>query len=105
MHSRKTTSKSIFVSSTFRDMKSERDAIRDFVIPSVNEFASKYGRAVEIIDLRWGVDTTSLSEAEQSRKVLRTSPSLSSALKHPVVGPSGIRNKVDDVPFCGLVPP
>ena len=65
-------SKSIFISSTFRDMQAERDALRDFVLPRVNEFAAKYGRAVEIIDLRWGVDTASISEAEQNKKVLRT---------------------------------
>jgi tetratricopeptide (TPR) repeat protein len=68
----KTTNKSIFVSSTFRDMQAERDALRDFVLPRVNEFASKYGRAVEIIDLRWGVDTASVSEEDQNKKVLRT---------------------------------
>jgi len=68
----KTSNKSIFVSSTFRDMQTERDALRDFVLPKVNEFAARYGRAVEIIDLRWGVDTAAVSEAEQNRKVLRT---------------------------------
>jgi len=68
----KPTNKSIFVSSTFRDMQAERDALRDFVLPRVNEFAAKYGRAVEVIDLRWGVDTAAVSEAEQNHKVLRT---------------------------------
>jgi len=53
-------------------MESECDALRDYVLPQVNEFASKYGRAVEIIDLRWGVDTDSVSEEEQNHKVLRT---------------------------------
>jgi tetratricopeptide (TPR) repeat protein len=53
-------------------MQAERDALRDFVLPRVNEFSAKYGRAVEIIDLRWGVDTASVSEAEQNQKVLRT---------------------------------
>jgi tetratricopeptide (TPR) repeat protein len=72
MHARKTTNKSIFVSSTFRDMQAERDALRDFVLPRVNEFAARYGRAVEIIDLRWGVDTAAVSEEDQNRKVLRT---------------------------------
>jgi hypothetical protein len=72
MPAKKNTNKSIFISSTFRDMQTERDALRDFVLPRVNEFASKYGRAVEIIDLRWGVDTASVSEEEQNRKVLRT---------------------------------
>ena len=68
-----TQNKSIFVSSTFRDMQAERDALRDRVLPRVNEFAEKYGRSVELIDLRWGVDTSSAeSEAEQYKKVLRT---------------------------------
>jgi len=68
-----TQNKSIFVSSTFRDMQAERDALRDLVLPRVNEFAGKYGCSVELIDLRWGVDTTSVeSEAEQNTKVLCT---------------------------------
>jgi len=72
MKPKKNTNKSIFVSSTFRDMQSERDALRDQVLPRVNEFASQYGRAVELIDLRWGVDTSAISEKEQNCKVLRT---------------------------------
>ena len=72
MSAKKTANKSIFVSSTFRDMQAERDALRDFVLPRVNEFAEKYGRAVEIIDLRWGVDTAAVSEEEQNKRVLRT---------------------------------
>ena len=72
MPSRKCRNKSIFVSSTFRDMQAERDALRDFVLPKVNEFAARYGCAVELIDLRWGVDTASVSEEEQTHKVLRT---------------------------------
>ena len=72
MPKKKATNKSIFISSTFRDMQAERDALRDMVLPRVNEFAAKYGRVVELIDLRWGVDTTATSEAEQNHKVLRT---------------------------------
>jgi tetratricopeptide (TPR) repeat protein len=72
MKNERTRNKSIFVSSTFRDMQAERDALRDFVIPHVNEFAARYGRAVELTDLRWGVDTSSVSEEEQNHKVLRT---------------------------------
>jgi hypothetical protein len=72
MPDKKTANKSIFVSSTFRDMQAERDALRDFVLLRVNEFAAKYGHAVEIIDLRWGVDTASVSEAEQNHKLLCT---------------------------------
>jgi hypothetical protein len=53
-------------------MQFERDMLRDIVLPKVNAFASLYGRAVEIIDLRWGVDTANTTEAEQNNKVLRT---------------------------------
>jgi len=63
---------SIFISSTFRDMQLERDILRDLVLPRVREFAAKYGNDVELIDLRWGVDTSLVSEEEQNRKVLRT---------------------------------
>lgn len=62
----------IFVSSTFRDMQTERDILRDVVLPQINEFAAQYGCRVELVDLRWGVDTTGASEEEQSRKVLYT---------------------------------
>ncbi len=72
MQNGKNANKSIFVSSTFKDMQSERDALRDYVLPMVNDFAAKYDSAVELIDLRWGVDTASVSEAEQNHKVLRT---------------------------------
>ncbi|MDL2273024.1 DUF4062 domain-containing protein [Oscillospiraceae bacterium OttesenSCG-928-G22] len=64
--------KSIFVSSTFKDMQAERDLLRDRVIPALNEFAAPYGKVVEMIDLRWGVDTANMSEEESSRQVLHT---------------------------------
>jgi|GEM_PF-5868116 len=72
LRGKKKLNKSIFVSSTFRDMQAERDAMRDYVLPKVNEFASRYGRTIELIDLRWGVDTAAVSEEEQNNKVLRT---------------------------------
>jgi tetratricopeptide (TPR) repeat protein len=69
---KKTTSKSIFVSSTFRDMQAERDILRDIVMPKINAFATEYGEYVELIDLRWGVNTADVSEEEQNNKVLHT---------------------------------
>lgn len=45
---------SIFVSSTFRDMQFERDALRDISVPIINETAAKYGERVSFCDLRWG---------------------------------------------------
>ena len=38
--------KTLFVSSTFQDMQSERDAIRDIVLPRLNAEAQKYGQSV-----------------------------------------------------------
>ena len=66
------TSKTIFISSTFRDMQSERDILRDIALPKINMFAAEYGAQVELVDLRWGVDTADVSEEEQNHKVLRT---------------------------------
>lgn len=62
----------IFVSSTFRDMQLERDAIHDRVLPLLREFASAYGTDVSVVDLRWGVDTSVVDEAEQERKVIHS---------------------------------
>lgn len=62
--------KSIFVSSTFRDMQYERDMIQSRVLPELQDFAGKYGRTVDFIDLRWGVDTSGLQDDESGRKVL-----------------------------------
>ena len=62
---------SVFVSSTFRDMQLERDAIHSTVLPRLRELADAYGTDVSVIDLRWGVDTSGTTEAEQERKVVR----------------------------------
>ena len=60
----------IFVSSTFRDMQLERDALQTRVLPLINETAEKYGQTVSFCDLRWGIDTSDLESEEGSRKVL-----------------------------------
>ena len=62
--------KSIFVSSTFRDMHEERDIIHERVMPALNEYAARYGESVSFCDLRWGVNTQDLESEEGSRKVL-----------------------------------
>lgn len=63
---------SVFVSSTFRDMQDERDALRDLVLPGLRETVSEYGVGADFVDLRWGVDTSDVSESEQDAKVLKT---------------------------------
>lgn len=61
---------SIFVSSTFKDMQFERDAIRDISAPIINEIAKKYGEKVSFCDLRWGINTEDLDDEISERKVL-----------------------------------
>ncbi|MEG1433913.1 DUF4062 domain-containing protein, partial [Eubacterium sp.] len=62
--------KSIFISSTFKDMQSERDIIQTDVLPELRDYARKYGESVHFVDLRWGVDTSDLESEEGARKVL-----------------------------------
>lgn len=62
--------KKIFISSTFNDMHAERDYIKTRVIPWINEDLKSYNTSIQVTDLRWGINTESLSESEQERKVL-----------------------------------
>ncbi len=62
--------KTIFVSSTFKDMQLERDALQEFALPNINLLARKYGDNVAFCDLRWGVNTENLTEEEGNNKVL-----------------------------------
>ena len=63
--------KNIFISSTFRDMQAERDLVQERVLPALQDEARKYGDNVGVIDLRWGVDTSTLETEEGTAKVLR----------------------------------
>jgi len=45
----------IFVSSTFSDLKAERDALQRYVFPRLRELCAKSGARFQAIDLRWGV--------------------------------------------------
>ena len=62
--------KSIFVSSTFRDMHYERDVLNRRIAAKINRQLTQYNQSVRILDLRWGVDTSDLSEEEASKRVL-----------------------------------
>lgn len=53
-------------------MQLERDAIRDRVLPRLEELAARHGTTISIVDLRWGIDTTGVDEAEQERRVMHT---------------------------------
>ncbi len=62
--------KTIFVSSTFKDMHFERDAIQEVTLPRVKSEAIQYGESISFCDLRWGINTGDLDSEEGSRKVL-----------------------------------
>jgi hypothetical protein len=60
----------IFVSSTFRDFQFERDLLNGAVRERLDELVRPLGWRVEMVDLRWGVETETVSEAEAQRRVL-----------------------------------
>jgi hypothetical protein len=45
----------LFVSSTFDDLKGERDALQRIVFPRIRELCHQHGARFQAIDLRWGV--------------------------------------------------
>ena len=45
----------IFVSSTFSDMKEERNALQRVVFPELRKLCMQHGYCFQAIDLRWGV--------------------------------------------------
>ena len=60
----------IFVSSTFRDMDVERDALRTLVEPKINQYLAEYMISVEFLDLRHSVKTDKkISEEERERQI------------------------------------
>jgi len=54
----------IFITSTFRDTHAERDHLRHFVFPELEERLRSRRCHLEAIDLRWGVDTADAGEEE-----------------------------------------
>ncbi len=63
---------SVFVSSTFVDMQSERDLLRERILPELEEHVKKYGVNINFIDLRWGIDTSDVSEEVSTNKIVKT---------------------------------
>ncbi len=60
----------VFVSSTFRDFRGERDLLVGAVRERLDELVADLGCRIEMIDLRWGVGTTEDGEDEAQRRVL-----------------------------------
>lgn len=52
----------VFLSSTFREMASEREAIATKVVPEVRKFAKESNEYLEICDLRWGIETKDINK-------------------------------------------
>ena len=53
--SRQSNTFRIFVSSTFSDLKAERNALQEKVFPRLRELCQAHGARFQVIDLRWGV--------------------------------------------------
>jgi hypothetical protein len=45
----------VFVSSTFEDLKEERDALQRGVFPRLRKLCEEHGARFQAIDLRWGI--------------------------------------------------
>ena len=63
--------KTVFVSSTFKDMQHERDAIREITAPILNVEARKHGDEFDFCDLRWGIDTSRTDPAKSEKEIER----------------------------------
>ncbi len=62
---------SFFISSTFRDMQGERDALHRMVMPRVRDLAKEYGQSVQFVDLRWGISTADMEQQDAQNKILQ----------------------------------
>jgi hypothetical protein len=64
-------SRPVFITSTFRDMHAERDWLRTRVFPALEERLRQRFHHLDIVDLRWGVESaTAAQEAARERIVL-----------------------------------
>jgi WD40 repeat protein len=71
----------IFVSSTFSDLKDERNALQEYVFPRLRELCAQHGCRFQAIDLRWGIrDEVALDQQtmkiclEEIARCQRTTP-------------------------------
>lgn len=57
----------VFVSSTFRDLAAERDALQERVFPQLRAHCAAHGYAFQAVDLRWGIR----DEASAGQRTMR----------------------------------
>jgi len=65
----------LFISSTFADMQSERDYLRTYVFPLIQTDLKEYAISLRVIDLRWGVNTldeTDINQEGEKEKSIET---------------------------------
>lgn len=60
----------IFISSTFKDFQYERDLMNKIVAPNFREESLQHGSDVELLDLRWGLNTYHLNEGDAANRVV-----------------------------------
>ena len=58
----------IFVSSTFDDLKEERNRLHEEAYPEIRDFCRERGASFQAIDLRWGVNVEA-SLDQQTMKI------------------------------------
>ena len=56
---------SVFISSTFMDMVAERDYLNRIVLPRLNDYFASKRILVNMIDLRWGINTIDEASAQE----------------------------------------
>jgi hypothetical protein len=66
----------VFVSSTFSDLKAERNALQERVFPDLRHFCAAQGWQFQAVDLRWGVS----EEAGLDQRTMNISLSRSGTL-------------------------
>lgn len=57
----------LFISSTFNDLKEERNALQQSVFPRLRDLCNEHGYRFQAIDLRWGIS----AEASLNQKTMR----------------------------------
>jgi hypothetical protein len=65
----------VFISSTFSDLKAERDALQSRVFPRLQELCQRHGARFQAIDLRWGISQEASRDQQTMNICLTACPS------------------------------
>ena|SRR5437870_753140 len=74
----------IFVSSTFSDLKEERNALQREVFPKLRELCMQHGCRFQAIDLRWGIREEAALDQQTMRICLEN---IRNACVHETIDP------------------